>query len=204
MESKSTAEEAAEHLLLIRQTIERSQRHSTLSGLSGIAAGVIVIGSSVFTETYVGDLSQPGRQTAFVILWFTTLILAAVSDFVITKLRAKNVGKTLMSGIGSSWLRAVMPGLIMGLIVSILYIQDPETYGGKIYGLWMLSYAMSILAIGQLSVRSVSVLGWCFLGISAFTLIGPVGWLGPRGLLAISFGGFHIVYGLIRGLRDGW
>lgn len=204
MEFKSTPEEAAEHLLLIRQTIERSQRHSTLSGLSGIAAGTIVIASSVLTETYVGNPSLPGHQTAFVILWLTTLILVAVSDFVITKLRANKVGKTLMSGIGYSWLRAVTPGLTMGLIVSILYIQDPETYGGNIYGLWMLSYAMSVLAIGQLSAHSVSVLGWCFLAMSAFTLIGPVGWLEPRGLLAISFGGFHIVYGLIRGLRDGW
>ena len=86
-----------------------------------------------------------------------------------------------------------------------MYYHQPERFGDAIYGLWMLSYAMSLLAIGHLSAPAVSVLGWSFLAAAAWTLLGPHGVpVGPRGLLAVTFGGFHIVYGIARGIRDGW
>lgn len=205
MDPKPSPQEATEHLRLIRQTIERSQQHSTLSGISGIAAGVIVLIAAVVAERVIGDPSQPGRQGAFVGLWLTTLIAAGFVDLLITKIRAMKVGKSPLSGLGRSWLRAVAPGLLSGLIVSLMYYHQPERFGDAIYGLWMLSYAMSLLAIGQLSAPAVSVLGWSFLAAAGWTLLGPQGVpVGPRGMLAVTFGGFHIVYGIARGIRDGW
>lgn len=78
--------------------------------------------------------------------------------------------------------------------------------GPYLYGFWMICYAMSLLAVGMFSVREVSFLGWAFLLAGAVSLVLPVEGLiiGPRGMVAIAFGGFHIVYGVYMGYRYGW
>ncbi|MFY7951930.1 MAG: hypothetical protein ACOVT5_05440, partial [Armatimonadaceae bacterium] len=74
-----------------------------------------------------------------------------------------------------------------------------------VYGLWMICYAMSLLSIGMMSVKEVSVLGWAFLAVGTLTLLLPVtSPVGPRALMALSFGGFHMLYGLWMGRKHGW
>ena len=99
MDPMPSPQEATEHLRLIRQTIERSQQHSTLSGISGVAAGVIVLIAAVVAEGVIGDPSQPGRPGAFVGLWFTTLVAAGLVVRVIYKNRAVRLGQAPLEGI---------------------------------------------------------------------------------------------------------
>jgi energy-converting hydrogenase Eha subunit G len=55
------------------------------------------------------------------------------------------------------------------------------------------------------SIREVSGLGWAFLVAGFLTLLIPQGWfIGPRAMMAVTFGGFHIVYGLWMGYKYGW
>lgn len=201
----TSAGEAEEHLRVIRQAMERSTRHSTLSGLSGVLAGLFALSASLWTAGWVGDPSLPGNRVGFVAIWGATLLLAALGDIVLTKRRAARVGKTAFSALGRQLARAVAPGLLTGLAVTLLYLAHPERIGPFLYGLWMLCYAVSLLAIGMLSVREVSVLGWAFLLAGAVTLLLPVGGpVDPSVVMAAAFGGFHIVYGLWMGIKHGW
>lgn len=201
----TSAGEAEEHLRLIRQAMERSTRHSTLSGLSGVLAGCFALAACLLTALRVGDPAHPDHRLGFVGIWGATLALAALGDIVLTKRRAARVGKTAFSSLGRQLARAVAPGLLAGLAVTLLYLAHPQLIGPFLYGFWMLCYAVALLAIGMLSVREVSVLGWAFLAAGTITLLLPEGSpVGPRALMAVAFGGFHVVYGLWMGVKHGW
>lgn len=180
--------------------MERSTKHSTLSGLSGILAGLIALMASVLTRTAVN-----GSSVRFVLVWGATLALATATDILLTKRRAARVGKTAFSPLGKQLARAVVPGLLVGLALTGFYLLHPEAVGTYIYGFWMLCYASSLLAIGMFSLREVSVMGWGFLAVGAITLLlPPASPVGPRALMAVTFGGFHIVYGSWMGFKYGW
>jgi len=198
----TSAGEAEEHLRVIRQAMERSTKHSTLSGLSGVLAGGYAIVAALLAPT---DLSTWPQKGIFVAVWGATLFLALLTDILLTKRRAAKFGKTAFSPLGAHLARAVAPGLLMGAGVTLFHLLHPERLGTYLYGLWILCYAVSLLAIGMFSRREVSVMGWAFLGAGLLALTLPSGFgIGPRALMAATFGGFHIVYGIRMGLKDGW
>ena len=201
----TSAGEAEEHLRVIRQAMERSTRHSTLSGLSGVLAGLIALAACFLTQYLVGDPGEPKNRFGFVAVWGATLGLAALGDILLTKRRATRVGKTAFSALGMKWARTVLPGLLAGAAITLFYLTHPGLMGPFLYGFWMLCYAVSLLAIGILSVREVSLMGWAFLLAGTVTLLLPADApIGPRGMMAVTFGGFHMVYGLWMGFKYGW
>lgn len=199
----TSAGEAEEHLRVIRQAMERSTRHSTLSGLSGVVVGLLALLGCGLTETVVRSAAAP--KYLFAGVWAGILVLALVADTLLTKRRAARVGKTAFSPLGRHLLRAAAPGFLAGLAITLFYLLHPGLIGAYLYGIWMLCYAMSLLAVGMFSVREVSMLGWAFLVAGAATLLLPAGFpITPRHLMAATFGGFHIAYGIWMGVKYGW
>ncbi len=197
--------EAEEHLRVIRQAMERSTRHSTLSGLSGVTVGLIALAGCVLTQTVIRQSPEPIWKYLFVGTWSVVLLLSILADFLLTKRQAARVGKPLRSPLGKHLARAAAPGFLAALAISLFYATHPGLIGGYIYGVWMLCYAVSLLSVGMFSLKEVSVLGWAFLAAGLVTLLLPPGFLiGPRGMMALTFGGFHIVYGVWMGYKYGW
>ncbi|MBI3722296.1 MAG: hypothetical protein HY248_07050, partial [Fimbriimonas ginsengisoli] len=128
-------------------------------------------------------------------------------DYLLTKRRAPLVGKTILSRLGKQMLLAATPGLGMGglLTLTLLRLGHVE----YVYPFWMLTYGTAVSAVGLFSQREVQRLGWAFLaaGVLTFTLqaLAP-GAAGAIGLAmtAVTFGGFHIAYGLLVSRRGGW
>ena len=201
----TSAGEAEEHLRGIRQAMERSTKHSTLSGLSGVLAGLAALVACWATRTQVGDPRDPDHRLAFVLVWGATLVLAALGDILLTKRRAARVGKRTFSALGRQMARALAPGLLAGGAVTLFYLTRPALMGPHLYGFWMLCYAVSLLSVGMISVREVSLMGWGFLAAGAIALALPDGFVvGTDAMMALTFGGFHIVYGLWMGFKHGW
>jgi len=71
------------------------------------------------------------------------------------------------------------------------------------WGVWMFCYGIAICAVGLFSVRPVTFLGFAFVIAGAITLLIPAA---PYHLImmAITFGGFHILYGILMARRHGW
>lgn len=197
--------EAEEHLRVIRQTMERSTRHSTFSGISGVAVGILTLTGSLLTRDAVLESENQTNRFLFIGVWSVVLALSILADFLLTKRRAAQLGKTTSSPLGKQLMRAAAPGFFAALAVSFFYATHPGMIGPYLYGLWMLCYAVSLLAVGMFSVREVSWLGWAFLVAGTLTLLlPPDAYIGPRGMMALTFGGFHIVYGAWMGYRYGW
>ena len=202
----TSAGEAEEHLRVIRQAMERSTRHSTLSGLSGIAVGLMALVACLLTQpAAIRRLPDGTSKIWFVAVWAGVLLLSLAADFLFTKRRAARFGKTPFSPLGKHLWRAAAPGFFAALAISLFYATHPGLIGGDLYGVWMLCYAVSLLAVGMFSVREVSILGWAFLIAGGMTLLIPQAWFfGPRAMMALTFGGLHIAYGIYMGYKYGW
>ena len=160
----ASAGEAEEHLRVIRQTMERSTRHSTLSGLSGIVVGLVSL-SGCFLTKYALHATGPAwlPKLLFMANWAAVLLLSLLADYFFTKRRAAQFGKTAFSPLGRHLWRAAAPGLCAAIAMSFFYAGHPGLIGTYLYGVWMLCYAVSLLGVGMFSVHEVSVLGWAFL-----------------------------------------
>jgi hypothetical protein len=197
--------EAYENLRMIREVMERSTKHSTLSGFSGIITGLwAIIGVSTTRWLLLPELGHEPYATLLTGLgatWVAVLALSVATDFVATKSRAVRVGKVVFSQLGAHMAGAAAPGFAAGLALTLYFVGRGQI--DAVWPYWMLCYGMAICAVGQFSVRPVSYLGWAFVLAGAATLFVPHA-LGIW-MIALSFGGFHIAYGLYTGItRRDW
>jgi hypothetical protein len=195
------AREAEENLRVIRDLMERSTKYSTFSGFSGILAGVASIVGCIITQMLQARYPQPADfRVPFLLTWSAVIFFAIGGDYLLTKRRAARVGKHILSRLGKQIVLAAAPGLGMGALLTLYFLQ--RNLLTDIYPVWMLCYGIAVSAVGLFSQREVTALGAAFLLTGAVTLLCfPA--LGLP-MMAVSFGGFHIVYALAVSRRDGW
>jgi hypothetical protein len=204
---RTEALQAQENLRVIRELMERSTKYSTFSGLSGVLAGLISVAGCLIQQLVIPTVAEASRSYAFILNWSVVVALVVVTDYLLTKRRAPMVGKTIRSRLGKQMVLAAAPGLGMGglLTLTLLHLGHVE----YVYPFWMFAYGVAVSAVGLFSQKEVQRLGWAFLGAGALTLalqtLGP-GATAQIGLAmtALTFGGFHIAYGLIVSRRGGW
>ena len=190
-------DEARENLRVIRQVMERSTKYSTLSGLSGVLVGTVAV-LGVLATAHVGNVYAHPLRLA--VIWLVVLAAAVAIDFGRNKRRAAQVGKRVVSPLGAHILVAALPAFFAGAVLTAFLVLHHLL--ASLWGVWMLCYGLAICAVGLFSVRPVSFLGAAFVLAGALTLFLQ----GPYHLymMALTFGGFHIAYGLWTARRDGW
>lgn len=197
------AREAEENLRVIREMMERSTRHSTFSGASGIFAGAISIAGCLLnyllnSQFAAHEITFPQYSARFVILWALVTVSAIGMDYLLTKRKAASVGKLIWSRLGKQMVTASAPGLGTGVLLTLFCWQKhllPE-----IYPFWMLCYGTAVCAVGLFSQREVMLLGRAFLMAGAITFL----LLREAGLpmMGVTFGGFHIIYAVVVAQRE--
>jgi len=198
-------DEARENLRAIRQTMERSTKYSTLSGLSGVLIGLTAIAGVAVTEAIINHKIKAGLPDSSVqpllgLVWLIVLAVAVTIEFAWNKRRAARIGKRVASPLGAHIIVAALPsGLAAAVLTVFFYVHHLFFH---VWGIWMLCYGLAICAVGLFSVRPVSYLGGAFVLAGAITLLLP----GPYHLyvMALTFGGFHILYGTLMARKHGW
>ena len=185
--------EATENLRIIRDLMERSTRYSTFSGLSGVLAGTAAVLGAIL------DFQLKPNARLFLVIWSTVLVFTLCTDYLLTKRKAAQVGKHVLSRLGKQMVLASAPGL--GLSVLLTWFCWQNHILSQIYPLWMLCYGVAVCSVGLFSQSEVSKLGRAFLLVGAVTLFFPAYGLHA---MALSFGGFHIVYGVLMGQKNRW
>ena len=196
-------EEARENLRVIRQTMERSTKYSTLSGLSGVLIGLVAIGGVVLSRVIFAapPTSVSHAQVAqMAAVWTAVLVIAVGIEFGANKRRAAGVGKQVFSPLGAHIILAALPGFLAAAALTAFFVTHGLLF--SVWGVWMLCYGLAICAVGLFSVKPVSALGGAFVLAGAVTLLLPPAAQLP--MMAATFGGFHIGYGVLMARKHGW
>ncbi len=183
---------AMDNLRFIRETMERASAFTAVSGWGGVFIGVTALLASAWAAR-----QTTMRGWLFTWLWEALLALA-VGVFTMRR-KARRADAPLWSGPGRRFALSLTPPLIAGLLLTVvLYRAHAFT---ALPGLWLLLYGTGIVTGGAFSVRIVPVMGLCFmaLGSVALFLLPAFG----NALMAVGFGGLHIIFGLIIARRYG-
>lgn len=199
-------EEHLEHLAEIRSLMEKSSRFLSLSGLSGIFAGITALIGALYVFYKFGYRFYPyyeqvyhpdgSVRIAFSALMLSVavivLILALLFAFYFTNKRAKSQG-------GSGW-NNVSKRMLINLAIPLLS-------GGTFCGILLLNSCSHLIASAMLVFYGLSLLNASkytlkdikYLGISEIILGLIAGFFLGYALLfwAIGFGLLHIIYGTI-------
>ena len=188
-------QEAAEQLRVIRSMMERATIFRALSGETALIGGAAALAAAWLSEgrMYWGWASW----------WLGGLALVlAFNVFQLYRMRVTHQRPFWSHGLRLA-LRGALPSLIAGGFLGLLFVRGGQDQVAAC--LWILHYGLALLAIREFAPKSMVWLGWAFVAFGVACLAGVAGvsdilanWtrdLNGSKLMAISFGGFHLVYG---------
>lgn len=185
----------------IRGIMEKSTRFISLSGLSGVSAGIIALfGAALAYQTVYSQQDYLGYRQAsldastvstLLSIAAGTLILAAVSVIFFTRQKARKAGQQIWSVHVQRLLINLAIPLVTGGILCLMLLM--KGYIGLIAPLTLLFYGLALVQASKYTMDTIRSLGilQIILGLTATWFIG-------YGLLfwAAGFGLLHIVYGI--------
>jgi hypothetical protein len=192
MESKDYLKDISE----IKNMMNKSSRFISLSGLSGILAGVYaIIGATIaywlVTTSVRGYLILDGK--IFRICVFILLMVALfsiVTAIILTTRKAKKNGAKIWDATSKRLIINFLIPLVVGGLY-ILIILGQEKYG-QTGGLMLIFYGLALVNASKYSIGDIRYLGYIQI------VLGLIGSLYPGysfWLWVLGFGVMHIIYG---------
>lgn len=208
------ADRAANELKVIRQLMERPVRYSTMSGLSGILAGLVTL-CGLTADAMICDRYGEDSRTMWLnlIVWSCVFMVALAGTLGLTRVRELRQGMPFWSPIKTRILKTILPLFVggAGLTAAIMYrwyVDDGPNQFGLIPAIWMVFYGIACWQVGEFSIGEMRVMGAAFVLAGLVTgaffqfTIPHLGYA-PYWTLGITFGGFHIIYGTVVWIRHG-
>lgn len=183
---------AVEDLRFIRETMERATSFTAVPGW-----GLLSIGATAIVASLVA--SSQSTTEAWLIVWIAEGVLALVIGLFTMARKARTAEMPLLSGPGRKFALSLAPPLIAGAFLTL--VLNRVELQTVLPGMWLLLYGAGVVTAGAFSVRIVPVMGLCFMVIGAVALFSPAN-LG-NWLMAVGFGGIHVVFGFIIARRHG-
>ena len=201
--------QSLETLQDIKRMMERSSRFISLSGLSGISAGICALIGAWFSvdyvygrKDYIIDQDAAIAQVAandysiifnITLFWIAAITFAAalISAFIFTWLKSKKEGIPLWGNTAKRLLINVSIPLIAGGIFLFKLIHF-GTFGLVAPGC-LIFYGLALINASKYTLGEIRYLGYCQLLLGIINL-----WYEGLGLYfwAAGFGVLHILYGI--------
>lgn len=177
---------AMEDLRFIRRTMENGKAFTAVPGWGGVGMGVTALAAAAIAA---------GRTTpeGWLGVWAAEAVIAAGIGAWAVDRKARRVGLPVLSGTGRKVLLGFAPPALAGIVFTVALWQAGAVR--MIPGAWLLLYGVAVVAGGTFSVRVVPLMGVCFMVLGALALLA----LPDAGntLMAMGFGGLHVVFGAI-------
>ena len=181
---------AAENLRYIRSTIEASQTFTTVPGKGCIAMGLAaLLAAGLESVPAIADLWLP--------IWLIAAVVSCAVALFFMEVKAQAEGLSLRRSVAVRFFLTLAPAFVAGGILTVVLADDVGR--DVVAGIWMLMYGVGIAACGVFSIPIVLIAGFAFMGLGTVTFAAPPAW--APALLALGFGGIHLLLGAIV-MRD--
>lgn len=194
--------ESFQELQHIKRMMERSTKFSSLSGFSGVAAGICALAGIWFVVKTIAqwkqsnienlNVSKDALATQLLLIAVATFIAAAFSSFIFVYLRCKKLGIPVL-GMSA---RRVIINIATPLFVGGLFIFRLATAGTflLIPPACLIFYGLALVNASKYTLDEIRYLGYSEIIIGIINL-----WILGYGLIfwGIGFGLLHIIYGII-------
>jgi hypothetical protein len=178
---------ALEHLRFIRDAMSRASQFTAVPGWGGVLMGV----SALVAAPIAGP---PDATVRWMMIWFADAAVAVVIALVAISIKSKRSGTPLSKAAPAlRFALAFLPPLVAGMILTPVFV----TMGlmARLPGCWLLLYGTAVATGGAFSVKVVPLMGLCFMALGAVAFAAPAAW--GHWLMALGFGGLHIIFGFI-------
>jgi hypothetical protein len=183
---------AMDNLRFIRSTIERAGSFTAVPGWGNVVMGMVALGAAPLASQQTG----PG---AWLGVWVAAALVAAGIGLWAMHRKAREAREPLFTGPGACFWRSLCPPLAAGLLLTLALFRLDLI--GPLPGVWLLLYGTGVVTGGAFSVRVVPLMGICFMLLGGFGLFLPSIW--NDFLMALGFGGLHILFGIIIAGKHG-
>jgi hypothetical protein len=178
---------ALENLRFIRDAMSRASQFTAVPGWGGVLMGV----SALVAAPIAGP---PDATVRWMMIWFADAAVAVVIALVAISIKSKRSGTPLSKAAPAlRFALAFLPPLVAGIILTPVFV----TMGlmARLPGCWLLLYGTAVATGGAFSVKVVPLMGLCFMALGAVAFAAPAAW--GHWLMALGFGGLHIIFGFI-------
>jgi hypothetical protein len=191
---------AADHLQTIRTLMERSAVYRRalapimiLCGILGVAGGI------------VGWVLRIGGDRDFVLFWSGVAVASLVGSFLLVRRQALKDSEPFWSPPTRRVGQALLAPLAVGFVVNALIAYGGGESGmmALVVAVWACLYGCALHSAGFFMARGIKLFGWIFIALgSALLALSPSRRMHPVGdpsahlLMAASFGGLHLAYGV--------
>jgi hypothetical protein len=194
------SEYASRQLRVIRSLMERATVYRALSAPTALVGGLLSLGGFAVAYLAKHNRHYPLSQAEFLGVWLTILALTCMANTIFLAKGASRRGEPFFSSGMRCALLSVMPVFFSAGILTFM-IHRPIHQAL----LWIWAYGLGLLATQHFAPRSLILLGMTFFlsGCVLFPLWKPIfmtpghgepSTLVVSGLLAATFGGYHLAY----------
>lgn len=183
---------AEANLRFIRETMERASSFTDVPGWGLVAMGLTALVAA-------GCSAVQNEPRTWLLVWLVEATLAIGIAMTTMAAKARANGQSLVKGPGRKFLLSFLPPCVAGAFLTIVLVQAGLWH--VLPGAWLLLYGTGVVTGGAFSVKSVPVMGLCFMALGVVAFFGPAGW--GSAWMALGFGATHVVFGIEIARRHG-
>jgi hypothetical protein len=176
--------QAMDNLRFIRSAMENAGPFTAVPGVGGM-----LMGATAVFAAFAAHLSKSSR--AWFAIWAGEALLALGIGLAFSYRKAIRNGTTLLSRSFRRFVLAMVPAVFTGALLT--YVLPRAGLHGMLPSVWLLLYGVGVSSGGAFSVRVVPIMGVSFIAVGTVAALAPLAWTDP--LLALGFGGLHIIFG---------
>jgi hypothetical protein len=190
-------EQAEDQVALIRTVLERTAKFTGLPGAACLIAGGLAVAGAgaawALGAEFTSERAYEGPPGLLAAIWIATALASLVEIIVLSVLAARRQNRPAWTSLVRRVIVATLPGLYLGLALGEFARRSGRL--DALPALWCLAYGASLLGLGLYAGWKANLAGLLFLAAGTLALLGVL----PGGnlLMAIAFGGIHILLGIL-------
>ena len=183
---------AIDDLRYIRETMVRTSAFTAVSGWGLVIIGIVALGAS-----YAASRNINGRT--WYKIWIVDAALSAAISWAAMHRKVRRAEMNLLSSPVRKLMLGFVPPAAAGALMTLALLRVGAF--STIPGTWLLMYGAGVITGGAFSAKVLPVMGICFMCAGCVALFGPASTI--NWLMAVAFGGLHVIFGGIIIRRHG-